>query len=204
MAAAFLQRALERRGAEGHVCSAGLLDGGVLPAAGAVKAMERRGLSLEGHRSRRVTAQMLGAADLVVTMEARHVQNAVALYPECWPRSFPSTDLVRRAERVGARRPDYDMPRWIADLHAGRRPTDVVGTAGRDDVPDPMGGPARRFEAVADELESLMERFAGLAFDGAAPADRTVVGRRLAEAPPSSSRQWTWRRGAGPRRARTS
>lgn len=164
MAEVLLREALRRRRVVAAVGSAGLGAQGHAAAAEARRVVAERGLTLEGHRSRTLTAELLRAADLVLTMERRHVQSAVVLEPACWPVCFPVLDVVRRAERLGARAAHVDLADWSAALHAGRRLSDMVGGDGADDVVDPMGGPARGYRAVADRLETLVDRFVDLAF----------------------------------------
>ncbi|MBQ7826506.1 MAG: low molecular weight protein arginine phosphatase [Clostridia bacterium] len=50
---------------------------------GAKRAMQRRGLSLEGHKSRAVTQVLLESVDLVVGMSASHILQLQMIYPAC-------------------------------------------------------------------------------------------------------------------------
>lgn len=175
MAEVLLREALGRRRVVADVGSAGLRPEGHPAAAEARRVVAERGLTLEGHRSRALTAELLRAGDVVLTMERRHVQSAVVLEPRCWPVCFPLPDAVRRAERAGARPADVELADWVAVLHTGRRLSDVVGGDGADDVVDPMGGPPRAFRAVADRLETLVDRFVDLAFPESPPANASVA-----------------------------
>lgn len=66
------------------VLSAGVYALSGAPASeGAMRAMERRGLSLEGHRSRAVTRVLLDHAALVVGMGPDHIAQLRAMYPDC-------------------------------------------------------------------------------------------------------------------------
>jgi len=78
-AATLLDRALP----ELEIRSAGLAaaDGGPADAA-AARAASRRGVCLDGHRARRLAAADLRSADLVLGMEGRHLEAALALAPE--------------------------------------------------------------------------------------------------------------------------
>lgn len=82
MAQALAQRWICRHGApDVRAESAGLAaQTGERASQGACAAMRRRGLSLEGHRARSVTREMLEAADLVLTMSEAHAR---ALAPFC-------------------------------------------------------------------------------------------------------------------------
>lgn len=165
IAAALLRRLLDERGETGvEVGSAGFRAAGLPAAAEAVQAVSGRGIDLTPHRSRTVDAAMLRAADLVITMERRHVREAVLAERSCWPMTYPLKDLVRRSALVGARAPGQGLRAWCDELNRGRRPQDLVGTSSSEDVADPMGGRRADFARTADELSGLLEKFAGLAF----------------------------------------
>lgn len=74
LAAALLDKALTDAGASGYeVASAGVQAVEGAPAAhGTVVLAAERGLDLEGHRSRPVTPELVGGADLVTTMSQAH------------------------------------------------------------------------------------------------------------------------------------
>ena len=50
---------------------------------GARRAMQRRGLSLENHRSQAVTRTLLEKVELVVGMSQRHIMQLKMMYPDC-------------------------------------------------------------------------------------------------------------------------
>lgn len=152
-----LAEQLRARAVASHVGSAGFLAGGLPAAAHARTVVSERGLSLDGHTSRTVNPALLAAADLVVTMERTHVQTAVLLERQCWPRCFSLGELLHRAQHVGPRADDEPLETWVSRLHAGRRPEDVVGGSRTGDVADPMGGPLRRFRATAAELSVAVD-----------------------------------------------
>ena len=67
-----------------HVLSAGVWAVSGAPASqGALRAMQRRGLSLEVHRSRAVTGALLERVDLVIGMSQSHIDQLRAIYPAC-------------------------------------------------------------------------------------------------------------------------
>jgi protein-tyrosine phosphatase len=168
MAEVLLRRALAARGVEVTVSSAGCLPGGVAASGGSVRAMAARGLDLGAHLSRRMTADEVAAADLVLCMARSHAREAVVLEPSAWPRTFPLKDLVRRGERVGARRPDEPLDDWLVRVGEGRARRDLLADDPADDVADPIGGPDRAYEATAVLLEDLVGRVVDLAFPPAA------------------------------------
>jgi protein-tyrosine phosphatase len=69
------------------VSSAGLLDMKGAPAdAVARQILQESGIDDAGHHSRLVNEEMLGGADLIVTMERRQLQRIGDLYPEFIPK----------------------------------------------------------------------------------------------------------------------
>jgi protein-tyrosine phosphatase len=164
MAEALLRSTLAARGVEATVASAGLFRGGVPASPGSVKAMARRGIDLDGHRSRTVTGDLLAEADLVLGMARLHVREAVVAVPEVWPRAFTLKELVRRGSEAGRRPAEEPLADWLARVHDGRRRADLIGDDPADDVADPVGGPDRLYLETADELEDLVGRLVDLAF----------------------------------------
>lgn len=205
MAGALLRRSLSARGADATVATAGFRAGGVPAPSAARRAMARRGLSIDEHLSRRLDPATLASADLVVTMERRHVQEVATVDSEAWQRTFTCTDFLAQAEQARPRRADEDLRSWVHTLSRGRRPADVVGAGAHGDIPDPVGCSGRRFEAVADQLEGLMERLATLAFPSPDPIPSPVPGAPAARAPhtsttrPSRWRPWLSRQQTGGR-----
>jgi protein-tyrosine phosphatase len=168
MGEAILRRA--RPGLE--VRSAGRLPGGAPATPTAVDVLARRGLDLSEHVSRTVTPALLEESDLIVGMAREHVRDAVLLRPDVRSRAFALKDLVRRAEAVGPRRPDEQLASWLAAVGQGRTTADLLGSSEADDVVDPIGRPAERYRACADELTRLLDRLAALAFPEATePSD---------------------------------
>ena len=82
MAECLLNALAREQGAQVCAASAGLCAPDGAPASeGALFAMRRRGLSLEGHRARTVTREMLEDADLVVCMGQSHLIALRARFP---------------------------------------------------------------------------------------------------------------------------
>ena len=50
---------------------------------GAQRAMQRRGLSLESHKSRAVTRALLESCDLVIGLTGTHTMQLHMMYPDC-------------------------------------------------------------------------------------------------------------------------
>src|SRR5687768_11996951 len=120
MAEALLRHRLDAAGVDADVRSAGMMPGGVAASGPAVDVLRARGIDLERHVSRTMAADEIAAADLVVGMERRHVQEAIVLAPEAEAWSFTLRDLVRRAEVAPARGADERLRDWATRLSSGR------------------------------------------------------------------------------------
>jgi protein-tyrosine phosphatase len=164
MAEVLLQQRLAAIGVDAVVTSAGDLPGGVHASPGSVRAMAARGLDLSRHVSRTLSTELLEDADLVIAMARRHARSAVALAPSGFEHTFTLKELVRRGTAVGPRRSGQSFEAWLATLHAGRAARSLLGEDPRDDVADPIGGPAHLYEATAVELTELIDQLVDLAF----------------------------------------
>ncbi len=103
-----------------------------------------------------MTAELLRGADLVVAMAREHVREAAVLAPDAWPKAFTLKELVRRGRQAGARRPGESLEAWLAKVHAGRTPRDLMGGSSEDDVPDPIGQPRHAYERMVEDLDVLI------------------------------------------------
>ena len=162
MAEYLFARRLQEAGLEARVHSAGLLYDGESPPVDGIEVMATRGLDTSGHRSRKMTAEMLNQADLVVGMAKEHVREAVLLAPDCWPRTFTLKELVRRGEEAGGRSPDQPFSEWVSKIHAGRTRADMLGHSETDDVADPIGRRRNFYDRTAEELDGLTAQLATL------------------------------------------
>lgn len=169
MAELLLVEALRRRGVLGSVRSAGLLLEGQPADRKAVAELRCRGLDLTGHRSQRLTGSLIESQDLVLTMERRHLEWVVDACPKGWPRSFVLGNLLTRADALGDRGDD-DLAVWVARMHQGRRPADVVRVGAEHDVADPVGGSSRAFRRTAGLLEVAVDRLATALAGSQSPA----------------------------------
>ena len=163
MAEALLRHRLEAAGVDAHVASAGIMQGGVEASGPAVDILRERGIDLTTHRSRTMAADEIAAADLVIGMERRHLQEAVVLAPEAERRSFTLRDLVRRAESAPPRAADESLRDWASRLAVGRNRADLLGV-GDDSVEDPMGRSRAHYERTVAELDDLLGRLVEKAF----------------------------------------
>jgi len=144
------------------VLSAGMLGDGKPACPEAITVMAGRGLDIAPHRSRRVTAEDLEAADLTLAMARENLRYAVVTAPAVWPRAFTLRELVRRGSTVGPRAAGEDLAGWLARAHDGRERGALLGDSAADDVADPAGGPPGGFAETAAILSELLDRLVGL------------------------------------------
>ncbi len=162
MAEGLLRHHLAARGVDVGVSSAGLLYDDHQASGHAVTVLGDRGIDLSTHRSRRMTADLLTGADLLLAMERRHVREAVVLAPVTFPKAFTLKELVRRGDLIGHRLPGESVGAWLRRAGLGRRPSDVLGASTVDDVEDPIGRPVEDYERTAAELDDLTSRLVDL------------------------------------------
>jgi low molecular weight protein-tyrosine phosphatase len=129
-----------------------------------VQAGRKLGHDLTTHASTRADADAVAAADLVVAMERRHVQELVVLAPGTFGRTFTLRELVRRGDGAGARAAGESVSDWLARVAKGRRPTAMLGASRDDDIEDPTGSRAADHLSTAEEIDQLTTRLLELLF----------------------------------------
>lgn len=157
---------LEARGIDAVVTSSGLLEEGLPASPGSVRAVAHRGLSLANHLSRALDVAELRDADLILTMERRHIVAVADLCLDVIGRTFTLRELADIATMVGPRSADRSIKSWIAGAADMRTPTAVLSLNIDDDLADPMGGPRRGYRRTADQIEELL----GVVFEVLFPA----------------------------------
>ena len=162
LAEAMLRRQLGRAGCELEVRSAGTLGSGTPPPDEMAEVAAERGVDIAGRPSRPLDATELRAAALVVGMGRQHVVDVVEAAPEAWAHTFTFSELLRRAEGTGPRNDGESVGEWTARLGEGRQRADVLAAPSAEDVPDPMGRPMREYRRVADQIDAMTGRLAGL------------------------------------------
>lgn len=147
---------LAERGVDSAVASCGTMEGGAPASKGAVAAMSRRGLDLDNHVSHQMDADTVAAADLILTMERRHIAAVADLSLDAVHRTFTLMELAELAVVVGPRRPDQPIDVWIAEANAMRMPEAIMAAGYESDVADPMGGPGRAYRRTAEQIKQLL------------------------------------------------
>jgi hypothetical protein len=77
-------------------------------------------------------------------------------------RAFTLKELVRRGEAHGVRRPGESQAGWLAAVHDGRRPIDLMGASDDDDVADPTTNISVDHDSMAAEVDDLVLRLVDL------------------------------------------
>lgn len=175
MAEGLLRHRLEALGVDAVVDSAGLYEGGMRATADGIAVLEARGIPTGGHVSRNLLdAEVdLAAADLVIGMERKHLQEAVVALPDVLSRCFTLVDLVRRAEAAAPRAEGESVRAWAARLAAGRLRSELLGQG--DAVDDPIGQGRDAYERTAALLDDLLGRLVARLFPTPDAADEAVA-----------------------------
>lgn len=155
MSMAMIRHGLESRLGVGsvEVWSLGFGPEGLPAIREAVEAMQRRGLDVSGHRSRKVTSGRIESADLVLTSERQHVVGIAGLSSTMFRRTLTLPEFLERAEAD----PDAagrSLAEWTTDLTADRTPAGYL-RASVPEVDDPTGLRRQRFEDATAHIESM-------------------------------------------------
>lgn len=186
VAAGLLRRALDAR-TDVEVVSAGLRAEPGLPAdEDAIALAAQVGVDLADHRSRPVTADLVAASALVVTMTEEQRSTLVRILPAAVPRTFTLLELVRLAgSGSGEGVPLNGDLADVAALAHRRRPLEL-GPGAPEDVPDPVGRGPEELRAVVARLVRACDRLTGAAAGGRAvsPASGPTGGSPAPTPPP--------------------
>lgn len=161
MAVGFFNERSRRLGLDAEATSVGLWRDGEPATPEGIAVMAAHGIDTTHHRSRILSTEHLGGADLVIGLAREHLREAVVLDNDTMPRAFTLKELVRRAEADGgARRSDQNesVADWARRLSSSRTTQDLLGAHSDDDVDDPIGKPRKAYERTADEIAGLVDR----------------------------------------------
>lgn len=122
--------------------------------------LRQHGASAEGFSARRLTADMVADADLVVAAAREHRGAAARLHPAALRKALTLRDLADLLQGVSPQDvADAGEPgSWVSQVVAvasSRRPIVVARQEGVDLV-DPIGQPSRVFRRMADEAEDAL------------------------------------------------
>lgn len=137
--------------------SAGFLVSGESCPSELVDVLKGRNIDATAHRSYQLDPASLNAAELLLTMESRHVQKATMIDPDSFPKIVPLKEAAMVFERV--RTPSLSIDEFIEEVNQGRDPRHYLGS--RWDVQDPYGGRPRGYRKAVDEIEQLVSQVIG-------------------------------------------
>ncbi|NQT05927.1 MAG: low molecular weight protein arginine phosphatase [Candidatus Omnitrophica bacterium] len=131
MAEGLLRKLLKDKGIEGiTVSSAGISAiSGFVPMDKTVKAMKKESIDVSGYKTKRLTADLVNAADLILTMETMHKDAVVNIIPDAKEKTYLLREYINKED---------GLPGFA--------------------VPDPIGKPFEIYERVLDMINvSLKE-----------------------------------------------
>ncbi len=134
--------------------------------------MEEKGLDIEAHQARRVSAELLAEADLVLTMTFKHKRVLLERFAEEVPRLrgrvFTLKEYVRRP--AGGKEEARDAARYLESLYKKRaqlaeqlleveREIELYEEKAKElEVADPMGGTEEDYRQTAKEIEAAVRK----------------------------------------------
>jgi protein-tyrosine phosphatase len=133
----------------------------------AAEVLAESGTDTSGFRSRRLTADLVAAADLVLTATRRQRSACVAFEPAAVRHTF----TIRQFGRYAAAMPTYSpMSAWppqerlrnLIEQLSLVRGTLPVAAVEQDDLADPVGRPIQAFRRCAAEIEQVIGVMAAL------------------------------------------
>jgi protein-tyrosine phosphatase len=160
MAEGLLRRALDRRldGAAPEVGSAGTIAiDGAPPMPESIEAARERGVDIRAHAARRLTAQLIDDADLVVAMAAAHRDAVARLVSGALPRTFTLKELTRVLERRPVTEPSERLDGRVGEAAAARASGTPVNRLD-EDIVDPLGMPLDTYRAISWEIDEWSDR----------------------------------------------
>ena len=125
-----------------------------------LNAAKTRGLDLSSSLSRPIKGVGADKADLVIGMTLDHVAASVVEGGADAKKAFTFTEFIRllESERIQPPRTEEEAIEIVA--HVQQRRQNDKSFVPAEDVEDPMGGPKRAYEEMADKLDDLAARFA--------------------------------------------
>lgn len=128
-------------------------------AAGSMSIAQAWGLDLSNHRSRPATPEIVGVADLIVTMSERQRDQLGGRDHGVHSRAFTLRELARLLDEAPSPTAAPGADRVRAAIAAAHRQRPRSVPPGDDeDVADPFGGPAEGYATMGSELVRLHER----------------------------------------------
>ena len=166
-AAAVAQRCVATLGLPVEVWSAGQFPGGEPADARMIEVAARHDIDLSAHCSVQVSADLVAATDLIVTMTGRHVVELAEQFPEASRRTVTLREwahATQQGQGVDTWTPS-GVRAWADG--ASRRPLGAL-LSGRAVVADPVGRSRRIHRRTALQIEGLVRTCFGPDLEDAA------------------------------------
>lgn len=153
MAAGLFAQAAHAHGAsDALAASGGFGDAGRNVHEHVASVLGAKGIDVSRKRSQRLSAEVVGPADLILTMTSEHARSVVSEHP----RSIADVYTLRHFGSVVTPRREHDTTReWLEAINLSNRRT-YLGDDVLLDIPDPLGYPLKAYEGLAAELESTI------------------------------------------------
>lgn len=132
--------------------SAGLLESGKTMPDELGEILGERDISTAIHRSSQLETETLGAAELILTMEGRHVQEIAISFPDVFAKTLP---LLQAASLI---RDGYSIERLLEVLE-DRDGAEYLSSEW--DVSDPYKRGKRQYRKMVSQVDDLVERVVG-------------------------------------------
>ena len=160
MVAALLESHLHTLGVTVQLHSAGTAASDQPAIDRAVRLLADHGLHVGRHRSRPIVADVVAAADLIVTAEQQHVVAIAGQWPAAFARTFTLPELVARSQTVG-RRNGRPMPEWLRAIGEGRAAAfDYLDATDIPEVADPTGQSPAVWDESFARIDALTRQLA--------------------------------------------
>jgi protein-tyrosine phosphatase len=140
---------------------------------GAAACLARLGVDWRGFTARQLDAELVMAADLVITMTRQHRSTVVGMVPRALRTTFALREMARlvpllpladaSASGPAARLAALTRQAWV---HRGARPP--IRTA-EDDIADPLGQDTGRYRETAAAIAAGIDVLLGIARRGPVP-----------------------------------
>lgn len=147
---------------------------GNLATAETIAAGRQRGLDIERHRARPLSADLIDTADLVLGLTTEHRDEIVRISPQAAPRAFTLKELASLLQAVGrGEGTDEDAVRARIEEADRVRRSVRERIAGDLDVEDPLGMGQGTYREIAWEIEEAIDRLVRGLFGVTVPAERS-------------------------------
>lgn len=132
--------------------SAGFLDAGNTVPDDLRTVLAERHIDASAHRSYTIDPASIEAADLILTMEASHVQKATMLLPDAFNKIVPLKEAAAIIDRQTTAR--VTLEDFLVELNRDRDALRYLGT--NWDVDDPYGRRIKAYQQAVAEIEGLI------------------------------------------------